>query len=80
MAQILIRNVNEDTVKRLRRYAREEGRSLEAKVRMILEQAAFEPKLDMATVRKRLEQFRKRFKGRKFPDSAALIREDRDNR
>ena len=24
------------------------------------------------------EQFRKRFKGRKFPDSADLIREDRD--
>jgi len=36
--------------------------------------------MDMETARKLLEKIRPRFKGRKFPDSLELIREDRDRR
>lgn len=78
MAQILVRNLDEDVVERLKRRARRDGRSLQSEVKFILEQAANEQKVDMETARKLCEQFSKRFKGRKFPDTVGLIREDRD--
>jgi len=78
MAQILVRNLDEEVVARLKERARKEGRSLQSKVRQILEEAANSPQLDMETARKRIEKLRERFKGRKFPDSVELIREDRD--
>ena len=75
MAQILVRNLDARVVERLKRRAKDQGRSLQAEVKMILEQAAT---VDVDTAREMLEQFRRRFKGRKFPDSVELIREDRD--
>ena len=78
MAQILVRKLDEEVVKRLKELASENGRSLEAEVRVILEEAANSPQLDMAAARARIEELQKRFEGRPFPDSADLIREDRD--
>ncbi len=78
MAQILVRNLDGDVVQRLKKRAREAGRSLQAEVKMILERTAAEPKVDMKTARKLAEEFRRRFRGRKFPDSVQLIREGRD--
>jgi plasmid stability protein len=78
MAQILVRGLDEGVVERLKDRARKSGRSLQSEVKLILEQAALEPKMDMATARKSLEELHRRFKGRKFPDSVELIREDRD--
>jgi len=52
MAQILVRKLDEEVVKRLKERASENGRSI--------------------------EELQKRFEGRPFPDSADLIREDRD--
>jgi len=78
MAQILVRNLDDETVKRLKKRARDAGRSLQAEVRKILEQEANTPKLDMKAARELCEKFRRRFKGRKFPNSVDLIREDRD--
>ena len=79
MAQILVRNLDEDTVKKLKNRAKNNGRSLQAEVKMILEQASGEEgTVDMETAKKMLAEFRERFKGRKFPDSVELIREDRD--
>lgn len=75
MAQILVRGLDGEVVERLKRRAKEAGRSLQAEVRLILEDAA---KLDMATARKKAEEFQKRFGGRVLSDSAELIREDRD--
>ncbi len=77
MAQILVRNLDKELVERLKKRAREDGRSLQAEVKFILEQVAKEPRVDMETARKISENFRRRFKGRKFPDSGELIREDR---
>lgn len=77
MAQILVRDLDKDVVERLKKRAREDGRSLQSEVKFILEQAAAEPRLDMEAARTMLEEFRKRFKGRKFSDSVELIREDR---
>ena len=79
MAQILVRDLDEETVERLKKRAEEGGRSLQAEVKRILTLAAHEPTLDMEAARKMLDEFRKRFKGRKFSDSVELIREDRDH-
>ena len=78
MPQILVRNLNKNIVERLKKRARRDGRSLQSEVKAILEQAANEPVMDMETARKLCEQIQRRFRGRKFPDTVELIREDRD--
>ena len=75
MAQIIVRNLDEAVVDRLKARARTNGRSLEAEVRLILEQSA---KMDMAQARQIVMEWRKKLQGREFVDSVALIREDRD--
>ncbi len=77
MSDILVRNLDEEVVQRLEERARRQGRSLQAEVAHILTQAAEIPKLDAETAQKRLGEFRRRFKGRRFSDSAELIREGR---
>ena len=78
MAQILVRGLDEKVVERLKTRARKDGRSLQSEVKHILEQSAFEAKVDAKTARKISEGFHSKFRGRKFPDTAALIREDRE--
>jgi len=78
MAQILVRNLDQEVLAQLKKRAKEEGRSLQAEAKLILEQAATSPTVDMATAKKMMEDFRRRFKGRRFSDSAELIRQDRD--
>ena len=75
MAQILVRGLDDELVERLKNRARRERRSLQAEVKIILEQAA---RLDMKSARELVEAIRKDFAGRKFEDSVALIREDRE--
>jgi len=75
MAQIIVRNLDDAVVKRLKARAKANGRSLEAEVRLILEQSS---KVDMATARQHVMEIRKKLAGRKFTDSVELIREDRD--
>ena len=78
MAQILVRDLDEKVVESLKSRARERGRSLQAEVKTILSEAAVSPRLDHESTVKHLARLRHKFKGRAFPDSAALIREDRD--
>ena len=77
MPHILVRNLREEVIERLKKRTREGGRSLQSEVKLILEQAVFEPRVDMETARKVCEKFRQKFKGSKFPDTVELIREDR---
>lgn len=77
MAQILVRDLEENILKRLKKRARMKGRSLQAEVKLILVKAVSEPKVNLKTARELSEQFRIRFKGRKFPDTVELIEEDR---
>lgn len=74
MGQILVRDLSDDVIERLKRRARSEGRSLQSEVKLILEQAA---RLDMQTARRLAKDIQKLFKGRTLTDSADLIREDR---
>lgn len=75
MAQIIVRNLDDDIVNRLKIRALDNDRSLEAEVRHILEQSA---KVDMAQARLIVMERRKKLQGRKFADSVELIREDKD--
>ena len=77
MAQVLVRNLKESTVKALKARAKGNGRSLQAEAKIILEREAGQPKLSMEEARKAADAFRARFKGRKFTDSVKLLREDR---
>ena len=74
----MVRDLDEEVVESLKRRAKQDGRSLQSEVKFILEQAAEEPRVDMKAARALVENIRKKFKGRRFPDSAELIREDRD--
>lgn len=77
MAQVLVRNLDDKVVSRLKKRAEQRGRSLQAEVKMILEEAAQQ---DYTDFWKAADRIRERLKqsGRKFSDSAELIREDRD--
>lgn len=76
MAQVLVRQLNEKVVDRLKKRAKEHGRSLQSEVKTILEDAV--PDYERAW--KRIDSLRLRLKrsGRKFSNSADFIREDRD--
>lgn len=76
MAQVLVRQLDRKMVVRLKKRAREHGRSLQSEVKTILEDAV----PDYEAAWKRIEGLRKRLKkpGRTFGDSADLLREDRD--
>lgn len=77
MTQLLVRDVPENIAAELKRRAKKHGRSAEAEHRAILLEA-LKPASDdfwLAAEKLRIE-----LKGRKFTDSAKLIRQDRDRR
>jgi plasmid stability protein len=76
MAQVLVRQLDDKVVDRLKKRAKEHGRSLQSEVKTILEDAV--PDYERAW--KRIDSLRLRLKrsSRKFTNSADLIREDRD--
>jgi plasmid stability protein len=74
MAQILVRNLDDAVVDRLKLRAQAKGTSLEQEARTILTEAS---QMTRAEVAKRLEEFRARQKPNKTR-AADLIREDRD--
>ena len=75
MAQILVRNLDNNVVARLKKRAQREGRSLQSEAKVILEQAA---QADMEYALELANAIRSKFTGRKFQNSTDLIREDRD--
>jgi plasmid stability protein len=74
MAQLLIRDMQDETVQRLKARAKRHGRSLQGEVRAILEAAAGYSMQEAHAVS---EAWAARLTGREFSDSAELIREDR---
>lgn len=75
MPQLLIRNLETETIERLKERAKLHNRSLQGEVKSILELSA---KMTMEEARKRAMKIRASFGKKKFTDSAGLIREDRD--
>jgi antitoxin FitA len=77
MAQVLVRNLTDNVVARLKKRAKTQGRSLQAEVKTILEEAARDVSGDFWKEADRIRAQLKR-SGRSFSDSAVLIREERD--
>ena len=74
MAQILVRDLDPAIVEVLKTRAKQNGRSLEAELRLILQEVA---KPNLEKVKETMNKLQKMFAGRKFSDSSKLIREDR---
>ena len=75
MAQVLIRNVDDIAIERLKARAARKKTSLERELRAIITEAARD---DRPEVRRRAAEMRRVLAGRKHSDSTRLIREDRD--
>jgi antitoxin FitA len=75
MAQVVIRNIDEDAMRRLKSRAARKGVSLESELRMILTEAA---RADRTGSGKRAAVFRRSLAGRQHSDSTRLIRKGRD--
>ena len=74
MAQVLIRNVDETTLNKLKERARRSHRSLQGEIMEILEQAV---RTDVDRFLARAAEIRQKLSGRAFTDSGELIAEDR---
>ena len=75
MPDFLIRGIDAQVLKRLKARARRHSRSLQREAQVVLEQAAGAGAGEVAAM---LDEWRRRFAGRRFSSSARLIREDRD--
>ncbi len=75
MAEVLVRDLDSDTVERLKSRAKRHGRSLQGEAKAILEAAAT---YSMEEARQVTRQWRQRLTGQIHGDSSDLIREDRD--
>ncbi|MET0852848.1 MAG: plasmid stabilization protein [Candidatus Rokuibacteriota bacterium] len=75
MAQVVIRNIDDEAIRELKARARRKGVSLERELRTILTEAV---RQDRASFRQRALKFRRKLAGRRHSDSTALIRADRD--
>lgn len=74
MAKVLIREVDEEVVAKLKARAKRHRRSLEAELRGILERAAA---ADFASAQSLAAGLQRRLAGRTHSDSTASIAEDR---
>jgi plasmid stability protein len=79
MAQLLVRDIPEETVAALKKRARANGRSAEAEHRAILQDVLKQTASDFWKEADRLRQ-ELADGGRTFADSTDLIRQDRDSR
>jgi plasmid stability protein len=77
MANVLVRDLDEEVLKQLKASAKAHGRSLQAEIHDVLRRASTR---NLAETRRLSVQWLKRLRRSAQSDSAALIREDRDAR
>jgi plasmid stability protein len=75
MAQLLVRDLEKETIDRLKKRAKQHDRSLQGEVKLILQNAA---KFSMTEASSLARNWQKRLAGKKFSDSSLQMREDRD--
>jgi antitoxin FitA len=75
VAQVVIRNIDDEAMRRLKSRAVRKGVSLERELREILTEAV---RVDRAGFGERAAAFRQKLTGRRHSDSTVLIRKDRD--
>jgi plasmid stability protein len=77
VANVLVRNLDADTVKHLKAAAKAHGRALQAEIHEVLRHASAR---SLAETRRLSSRWLRRLRGTPQSDSAALIRDDRDAR
>jgi plasmid stability protein len=77
MANVLVRDLDADVLKRLKAAAKAHGRSLQAEIHDVLERASTR---NLAETRRLSAQWLKRLRNSSQSDSAVMVREDRDTR
>lgn len=77
MPDLLIRDLDEKTIARLKKRAKNANRSLQAELHQILDRAAKQDAVEFAKLAARV---RRELSGRRHSDSAALIANDRRSR
>jgi plasmid stability protein len=77
MANVLVRNLDDDVLKQLKAAAKAHGRSLQAEIHDVLRNASARR---LAETRRLSAQWLKRLSGSTQADSTTLIREDRETR
>jgi plasmid stability protein len=77
MAQVVVREIDEETFAALKSRAKRHGRSLEAEIRTVLSEAAQHH--DTETIWAAIDRFHAKLKQsrRRFADSTTLLRKDR---
>lgn len=75
MAQVVIRNIDEDAMRCLKLRAARKGVSLERELRAILTNAA---RADRTGFGERAATFRRKLAGRRHSNSTRLVRKDRE--
>jgi plasmid stability protein len=75
MPQLLIRNLDEETMQSLKKRAKQHNRSLQGEVKLVLEEYANSPDESPLAIADRWQGY---FAGRTFSDSAELVRQDRE--
>ena len=77
MAQVVVREIEDETFAALKNRAQRHRRSLEAEIRLILSDAARHERADKVWAA--IDRFRAGLEqsGRRFADSATLVRRDR---
>ena len=77
MANVLVRDLDDDVLKRLKASAKAHGRSLQAEIHEVLRNASARR---LAETRRLSARWLRRLRGTTQTDSTVLIREDRDTR
>jgi plasmid stability protein len=77
MPDVLVRDLDDDVLKQLKAAAKANGRSLQAELHDVLRRASTR---NLAETRRLSAKWLKRLSRPNHSDSAALIREDRDER
>lgn len=77
MADVLIRNIDKNTLSKLKERAKENNRSLQEELKELVE---FHAKPDLAETRNRVNEILVKYKasGKSFPDSGEELSEDRE--
>ena len=76
MAQVLIRELEDEVIEALKERARRNQRSLQGELKLIVTQAALVSRMDPVLLA-RIDALRNKLKGRKHTDSVKLLREIR---
>ena len=77
MANVLVRDLDDDVLKQLKAAAKAHGRSLQAEIHDVLQRASTR---NLAETRRLSAHWLKRLRQSSQSDSAIMIREDRDRR